>query len=157
MKRSVGQGWIQGYNAQAVSNVAQIALTAYVTQDAFDSAQPQPAVKACQQQLAAVGIDEPIGVGLADAGYWSQDNATAQGMPDLLIATTKDWKQRKAARELGQTEGPAPEDASSLEPSSTGCARPKATPCTNSAAPRSSPCSARPSTTVASAPSPAGA
>ena len=42
----------------------------------------------------------------ADAGYWSEENAIALG-PDRLIATTKDWKQRKAAREMGAEIGPA--------------------------------------------------
>lgn len=115
MKRSPGEGWVQGYNAQAVSNPDQIVLAAYLTQDPFDVAQLQPAIKACRRQLAEAGIDEPVGTVLADTGYWSEDNATAQDMPDLLIATTKDWKQRKAARELGLTEGPPPEDASALE------------------------------------------
>jgi len=49
-----------------------------------------------------------------DSGYWSEDNATTAG-PDVFIATTKDWKQRKAARELGATSGPPPADASVLE------------------------------------------
>ena len=31
-------------------------------------------------------------------------------MPELLIATTKDWKQRKAAREQGCPRGRIPED-----------------------------------------------
>jgi hypothetical protein len=37
----------------------------------------------------------------ADAGYWSEANC-AGADPDgleLFVATTKDWKQRKAARE----------------------------------------------------------
>jgi len=50
----------------------------------------------------------------ADAGYWFEDNATAKGS-DRLIATAKDWKQRTAARELGETVGPPPEGASPLE------------------------------------------
>ena len=51
---------------------------------------------------------------LADAGYWAQANATAPG-PDRLIATTKDHKQRRAARELGTTSGPPPPDATPIE------------------------------------------
>ena len=31
-------------------------------------------------------------------------------MPELLIATTKDWKQRKAAREQGCPRGRIPKD-----------------------------------------------
>src|SRR3981081_1295562 len=61
-----------------------------------------------------VGIDDPIGRALADAGYWSDANATAPG-PDRLIATTKDYKQRRAAREMGLCTGPPPADASPLQ------------------------------------------
>lgn len=42
------------------------------------------------------------------------DNAAAEG-PDRLIATLKDWKQRRAARQMGTTTGPPPVDASALE------------------------------------------
>jgi len=51
---------------------------------------------------------------LADAGYCSEENLTAPG-PDRLIATQKDHKQRRAARELGTTTGPPPEHASTLD------------------------------------------
>ena len=51
---------------------------------------------------------------LADAGYWSEANATTEG-PDRLIATLKDHKQRRAAREAGTTTGDPPEGASPLE------------------------------------------
>ena len=65
--------------------------------------------------LDRVGVTDPIGLVLADAGYWqSQDNATCEG-PDRLIATTKDYKQRQTARELGTTDGDPPEDATPAE------------------------------------------
>ncbi|MFO1533927.1 MAG: transposase, partial [Thermoplasmatota archaeon] len=57
------------------------------------------------------GIERTV---VGDAGYWSEANATASG-PDRLIATSKDWKQRRAAREMGTTTGPAPAGASTLE------------------------------------------
>jgi len=41
-------------------------------------------------------------------------NATTPG-PDRLIATAKDWKQRRAAREMGTTTGDAPDGASPLD------------------------------------------
>jgi hypothetical protein len=71
-------------------------------------------IEATEDMAQAAGITEEVGLVLADAGYWSEDNATAQG-PERLIATTKDWKQRQAARELGNTTGPPPADASALE------------------------------------------
>lgn len=107
-------GWVQGYNAQAAVNEHQIVVACEVTQDAADVGRYQPMVAATQAALAAVGVAEPIGTVLADAGYWSDDNATAAG-PPRLIATQKDWKQRRAAREAGTTTGPPPEGASALE------------------------------------------
>ena len=107
-------GWVQGYNAQAAVNENQIVVATAVTQDANDVHQYQPMVAATQAALTAAGVDEPIGLIVADAGYWSEDNATAPG-PDRLIATLKDWKQRRAARQLGTTSGPPPPDAAPLE------------------------------------------
>ncbi len=103
-------GWVQGYNAQAAVNENQVVVAAVVTQDANDVHQFQPMVAATRTALDAAGITDTIGCVLADAGYWSDENATAAG-PDRLIATTKDHKRRRAARELGQATGPPPEDA----------------------------------------------
>jgi hypothetical protein len=44
-------------------------------------------------------VSDPIGLVVADAGYWSKDNASADGA-DCLIAITKDWKQRQTAVSL---------------------------------------------------------
>ncbi len=107
-------GWVQGYNAQAMVNDQQIIIACHLSQDANDVGLYQPMVDATHDTLSRAGITEPIGLVLADAGYWSQDNATCDG-PDRLIATTKDWKQRRAARELGTTQGDPPKGATPLE------------------------------------------
>src|SRR5680860_1451925 len=104
-------GFVQGYNAQAAVNAHQIVVAAAVTQEANDVAQYQPMITAARTTLDAAGVSDPIDLVLADAGYWSEANATAEG-PDRLIATLKDHKQRRAARELGTTTGPPPEGAS---------------------------------------------
>jgi transposase len=105
------QGWVQGYNAQAAVNEHQIVIACDVTQQANDSRQLVPMTAATLANLTAAGIDERIGTMLFDAGYWSEANATAPG-PDRLIATLKDWKQRRAALEMGHTDGPPPDGAS---------------------------------------------
>ena len=107
-------GWVQGYNAQAAVDENQIVVACAVTQDANDVGQYQPMVAATGAALAAAGVTDPIGTVLADAGYWSEDNATAEG-PNRLIATLKDHKQRRAARDLGTTTGPPPDDAPPAE------------------------------------------
>ncbi|MGH9222850.1 MAG: transposase, partial [Acidimicrobiales bacterium] len=107
-------GWVQGFNAQVAVNEHQLVIAASVTQDGNDVGQLVPMMAAVADNAAGAGIAGDIGTVLGDAGYWSEANATAPG-PDRLIATTKDWKQRRAAREMGTTCGPAPEGASTLE------------------------------------------
>jgi transposase len=107
-------GWVQGYNAQAIANQHQIVLACDVSQHAGDVGLYQPMMTALSDTLAAAGITAPVGLALADAGYWSEANASAPG-PDRLIATIKDHKQRRAARERGQTSGPPPPDATPID------------------------------------------
>jgi transposase len=108
------KGWVQGYNAQAIVNAHQIVLACDVSQDAGDVGLYQPMTQALTQTLSAAGIHSEIELVLADAGYWSDANATTPG-PDRLIATLKDHKQRRAARDRGQTSGPPPPDATPIE------------------------------------------
>ena len=107
-------GYVQGYNAQAMVTEDQLIIAADVTQEANDVRQLHPMLQQAQEELAAAGVEERISVGLADAGYWSQANvreADPHG-PELLIATTKGWKQRKALREKGPPRGRIPKDVS---------------------------------------------
>ncbi len=107
------QGYVQGYNVQAVVSEDQVILAVGVTQEANDVQQLLPMLERMNQSLAAAGIAERPGVGLADAGYWSEANLLACNRPDLpelLVATTKDWKQRKTARERGCPRGRIPKD-----------------------------------------------
>lgn len=103
-------GYVQGYNAQAAVNTSGIIVAADVTQDATDYAQCVPMMQAVQANLDAVGVTEPIGIMVFDAGYCSTDNLTAPG-PDRLIATAKTYKLRQAARDHGWAEGDPPHDA----------------------------------------------
>jgi transposase len=107
-------GWVQGYNAQAIANTHQIVLVCDVSQHTGDVELYQPMTALLDSTLAAAGITSPVGIALADAGYWSQANATAPG-PERLIATRKDHKQRGAVREHGHTHGPPPHSANAAE------------------------------------------
>ncbi|MGH9108492.1 MAG: transposase, partial [Acidimicrobiales bacterium] len=112
--RKTATGWVQGFNTQAAVNDNQVVIAHDITQDHNDADQLVPMMDAVATTAQAAGIEEGVGTVLADAGYWSEANATADG-PDRLIATTKDWKQRRAARDLGTTHGDPPEGASALE------------------------------------------
>ena len=109
------QGYVQGYNVQAVVSEDQIIVAVGVTQEANDVQQLEPMLHTLVRTLEAAGIEERPKVGLADAGYWSEANVKACSrleMPELLIATTKDWKQRKLLREKGCPRGRIPKGLS---------------------------------------------
>lgn len=106
------RGYVQGYNAQAIATREQVIVAAEVTDEANDVRQFAPMVEAMACTLRAAGFSaSPVGTVLADAGYWSDANAAAvASLPigDALIATTKDWKRRKALREQGPPRGRIP-------------------------------------------------
>ena len=86
-----------------------------VTQEANDVQQLEPMLQTMAHTLEAAGIEDRPKAGLADAGYWSEANIRACSwpeMPELLIATTKDWKQRKMLREKGCPRGRMPKGLS---------------------------------------------
>jgi hypothetical protein len=108
------RGWVQGYNAQAAVSADGLMVAAWVTQDHNDVGQCTPMMAAVSHNLAAAGIDEPVGVMLFDAGYLSEDNLTAPG-PDRLIATAKSWQLRQAATQHGHLQGAPAPDANPIE------------------------------------------
>jgi transposase len=115
------KGYLQGYNAQAAVTGDQVVVAQAVTNEANDVGQLEAMLATLVANAGALGMSaEEIGTVLADAGYWSEPNARLAGradlgFPDLLIATLKDWKQRRAAREAGTTVGEPPAGASALE------------------------------------------
>ena len=104
------RGYVQGYNAQAVVTMEQIVVAAELTQQANDIQQLHPMVAQAQNNLQTIGFPQAIGTALADAGYCSEANLTTVGPggPELLVATNKDWKQRKAQREQPPPRGRIP-------------------------------------------------
>jgi transposase len=62
------RGFIQGYNAQAVTNQHQVVLAAEVLTVAPDFGQLEPMLDAAQRELDAAGIEGRPGALLADAG-----------------------------------------------------------------------------------------
>jgi transposase len=111
------KGFVQGLNAQAVTTEQQIVVAEDVTQEENDKQQLHPMLEQAEENRQAVEIEEEIGVALADAGYCSEDNFTKKpaGDIELLVATQKDYKQRKAMAEQPPPEEPIPDDLSPTE------------------------------------------
>jgi transposase len=103
------RGFVQGYNAQALVTAEQIIVAADVTTEANDKRQLKPLAAQAQANLSSVGMAVAASAVLMDAGYWSEANAThaAPGF-EWLIATQKDWKQRKALRSKPSPRGRMP-------------------------------------------------
>lgn len=111
------KGYVQGFNSQAVVTEEQIIVAEDVTQEENDKQQLHPMFEQAEENRQAVEIKEKIGVGLADAGYCSEENFTkkAAGDIELLVATQKDYKQRKAMAEQPSPEEPIPDGLSPTE------------------------------------------
>jgi transposase len=106
------KGFIQGFNAQAIATADQIIIAASVTQQANDVQQLHPMLGLARATLHAAGVYNVIKLALADAGYFSEKNLQAKVETELLIATLKDWKQRKALRDQPPPRGRIPNDMS---------------------------------------------
>jgi transposase len=92
------RGFIQGYNAQAVTNEQQIVLAAEVMTAGGDFGHLEPMLDATRRELDAVGVDDAPEVVLADAGYWHQqqmERAIARGSQVLI---PPDTSKRKTPR-----------------------------------------------------------
>jgi transposase len=77
--------YVQGYNAQAAVTEDQVIVAAEMTNSARDSTIFQHMVTATEQNLAGAGAMKP-GAFVADAGYWSGDNAGLECGAKILIA-----------------------------------------------------------------------
>jgi transposase len=88
----VSGGWLQAYNAQAMATQGQVIIAAEVTTAVVDFGELEPMLAVADANLASAQVDEPIGVVLADAGYYSTKNATLPTTTKLLIATSKAHK-----------------------------------------------------------------
>jgi transposase len=64
------RGFLQGYNAQAVTTEQQVVLAAEIETVGADFGHLEPMLEATERELAAARVDETPEVVLADAGYW---------------------------------------------------------------------------------------
>ena len=101
------QGYVQGYNAQAVVSEEQIIVAVGVTQEANDVQQLEPMLQTMAHTLEAAGIEDRPKAGLADAGYWSEANTgLAPGqrclsflLPPPRIGNSGRWYGRRGVPE----------------------------------------------------------
>ena len=97
------KGFLQGYNAQAVTSERQVILAAELSVDSPDARLLEPMVDVARAELRAAGIDQQPGVVLADAGYWNApqiEAVVASGSqvlvnPDASARATRTAQQRK--------------------------------------------------------------
>jgi hypothetical protein len=104
MKRAGGRS-VQGYNAQVVASPEQVILAAQVTQSQNDADQLEPMVAHTIERLHEAGIEEPIGIVLADGGYWNSpaiSEVRKRGV-DVLVPTQD--RRRTAPRKLSPRQG----------------------------------------------------
>jgi transposase len=93
-------GWVQGYNAQAVTTCEQVIVAAELTQHSSDLQQLRPMLAATTATLTAAGIPQRPGTLLADCGYWSIANLTEiPHAPQLLIPPARHGRQGKPRKD----------------------------------------------------------
>src|SRR5918992_324734 len=92
------RGWVQGYNAQAVTTTDQIVIAAEVTIDSPDFGHLEPMIAAARADLDYAGVTERLEVVLADAGYWHQVQMQRLMSDGLQVLIPPDANKRKGAR-----------------------------------------------------------
>jgi transposase len=79
-------GFLQGFNAQVAVTEGQVIVAADLTNQAPDTPHFGPMVDRVVDNLDAAGANEPPGAVVADAGYYSDANATLDRGPEVFIA-----------------------------------------------------------------------
>jgi len=92
------RGFLQGYNAQAVTNEHQVVLAAEIETVGADFGHLEPMLDATQRELAAAGIDEAPEVLLADAGYWHGEQMQRIADRGIEVLVPPDTGRRRTTR-----------------------------------------------------------
>lgn len=96
------EGYLQGFNSQAVVTEDQIIVAAQVTQEENDLHQLEPMLEEVEERLLEAGVEESVKALAADAGYW-RDNLDVPEIEKegtkLFIATANRLKQERANHE----------------------------------------------------------
>ena len=91
-------GFLQGYNAQVVSNEHHLILAADVMTVSPDFGHLGPMFDQAQVELAAAGVRETPSVVLADAGYWHLEQMNRLTGNGIQVLIPPDARGRKDAR-----------------------------------------------------------
>jgi transposase/transcriptional regulator with XRE-family HTH domain len=89
-------GFVQGYNAQAVATVDQFVIAAEVSNQAFDAPLYEDVITTAKTNLKKAGERRRIRRVVADAGYWSEHNVHLPAV-ESFIAPGRARKLRKIA------------------------------------------------------------
>lgn len=111
MTQGSGGGAVQGYNVQFGVTDDHLIAGIHVSQDANDTHCYAPTLASVS--IHAAMLDQQIGLVLADAGYFTEENLTSPG-PERLIAPGKNHQVTKDARD-DPTGGPPPAGLDPLE------------------------------------------
>jgi len=89
-------GFVQGFNAQAVATMDQFVIAAEVSNQAFDAPLYEDVIGTAKTNLKRAGEKRRLRRVVADAGYWSEHNTLLRGV-DSLIAPGRARKLRQIA------------------------------------------------------------
>src|SRR3954465_5953396 len=92
------RGFLQGYNAQAVTNEHQVVLAAEIETVGGDFGHLEPMLDATERELAAAGIEALPDVLLADAGYWHGEQMQRIAERGIEVLIPPDTSRRRPTR-----------------------------------------------------------
>jgi len=92
------RGFLQGDNAQAVTNEHQVVVAAEIETVGADFGHLEPMLAATHRELAGAGVDEAPGVLLADAGYWHGEQMQRIADKGIEVLIPPDTSRRRATR-----------------------------------------------------------
>src|SRR3954471_22259141 len=92
------RGFLQGYNAQAVTNEHQVVLAAEIETVGADFGHLEPMLNAALRELETAGVDETPEVLLADAGYWHGEQMERIVDRGIQVLIPPDTSRRRTTR-----------------------------------------------------------
>jgi hypothetical protein len=92
------RGFLQGYNAQVVTNEQQVVLAAEIETVGADFGHLEPMLDAAQRELHAAGVEDTPNVLLADAGYWHGEQMERIVDRGIQVLIPPDTSRRRTTR-----------------------------------------------------------